>query len=68
MARLDQETLLALLQRLPDAPREIVVLRYLLGWPVQQIAAYLDTSENNISAALHRAILRLRRQWPGEEK
>ena len=64
----DQETLLALLQRLPDAPREIVVLRYLLGWPVQQIAAYLDTSENNISAAIHRAILRLRRQWPGEEK
>lgn len=64
----DQETLLALLQRLPETPREIVVLRYLLGWPVNQIAAYQDTSENNISAALHRAILRLRRQWPGEEK
>src|SRR5512141_3095862 len=30
----DQEKLLGLLQQLPDEPREILVLRYLLGWQV----------------------------------
>ncbi len=59
-AAADQEALFALLQRLPEEIREIVVLRYLLGWPVNQIAEYLQITENNISASIHRALLRLR--------
>ncbi len=59
-AAADQEALFALLRRLPEEIREILVLRSLLGWPVNQIAEYLQTSENNISASIHRALLRLR--------
>jgi len=64
----DQEYLMSLLQRLPEETREILVLRYLLGWPVNQIGMYLEIPENNVSAIIHRALSRLRRQWLDEEK
>jgi len=68
MAGEQQQLLLSLLQRLPDEPREILVLRYLLGWHVNQIATFLDIPENNVSATIHRALECLRRQWPQQEK
>ncbi len=64
----EAQHLLSLLQRLPSETREILVLRYLLGWPVNQIGAYLEIPENNVSATIHRALERLRSQWPGEEE
>jgi RNA polymerase sigma-70 factor (ECF subfamily) len=63
----EQQQLLSMLQRLPAETREILVLRYLLGWPVNQIAQYVETSENNVSAIIHRSLERLRRQWPDQE-
>ncbi len=63
----DGQHLLSLLQGLPGETKEILVLRYLLGWPVNQIGAYLEIPENNVSATIHRALERLRRRWPEEE-
>jgi RNA polymerase sigma-70 factor (ECF subfamily) len=63
-----QQYLLSQLLGLPDEPREILVLRYLLGWHVNQIAAYLEIPENSVSVTIHRTLERLRQQWPAQEK
>ncbi len=55
------EQVLAALRSLPEQPREIVVLRYVLGWRVNEIAAHLDMPENNVSASLGRAVRRIQR-------
>ena len=55
-----QEVLQAL-QRLPASQREMIVLRYMLGWRVNAIAAHLSVSENSVSAALRRAVQHLQR-------
>lgn len=56
-----------LLGTLPDDIREMLVLRYLLGWQVKQIAAHLEQSENNVSVTIHRALKSLQRDWPQEK-
>jgi RNA polymerase sigma-70 factor, ECF subfamily len=58
-----QKFLLRLVADLPDEQREIVVLRYLLGWRVSDIARHLGSSENRVSVSLHRTLSRLREQW-----
>ena len=60
----DQQSLWTLLRRLPNEPREMLVLRYLLGWRVNQIAAYLEVPENTVSVTIHRTLERLRQRWP----
>lgn len=60
----EQQILWALLLAIPDEPREILVLRYLLGWRVNQIAGYLEIPENTVSVTIHRSLERLRQQWP----
>jgi RNA polymerase sigma-70 factor (ECF subfamily) len=50
------------LQRLPDNQRDMIVLRYVLDWPVYQIARHLNISENNVSVSLRRALQRVR-EW-----
>ncbi len=55
--------LLNLLQTLPDAPREMVVLRYMLGWQVKQIADSMGIPENTVSVAIRRALDQLRGKW-----
>jgi RNA polymerase sigma-70 factor, ECF subfamily len=52
-----------LLEGLPDEPREILVLRYLLGWRVNDIARYIETTENSVSATIHRTLAKLREKW-----
>ena len=42
----------------------MLVLRYMLGWRVQQIAAYLETLDNTVSVTIRRMLERLRQQWP----
>jgi len=64
LASEQQQMLLSFLRALPDESREILVLRYLLGWRVNQIAEYLEIPENNLSATIHRTLERLRQQWP----
>ena len=58
-----QKFLLRLVADLPDEQREIIVLRYLLGWRVNDIAQYMGVSENKISVSLHRTLSKLREKW-----
>lgn len=52
-----------LLGELPDEPRQILVLRYLLGWRVNDIAEYVGATENSVSVTIHRTLSRLRMRW-----
>jgi RNA polymerase sigma-70 factor, ECF subfamily len=56
-----------LLSTLPEDIREMLVLRYMLGWQVKQIASYLDRNENNVSVTMRRALKSLQRDWPQEK-
>jgi len=60
--------LLSLLEELPDEAREIIVLRYILGWRVADIALHLGTTENNVSVSIHRTLTRLQDKWHAAEK
>lgn len=53
--------------RLPEDVREMLVLRYMLGWQVKQIAQHLGISENNVSVTIRRALKGLQRDWPQEK-
>ena len=44
--------------------REMIVLRYMLGWQVRQIASYLGLNENNVSVMIRRTLQSFRREWP----
>jgi len=44
---------------LSDQQREIVILRYVVGWRVNQIAAHFRMRENTVSVALQRALHKL---------
>ena len=59
--------LLLLLDELPAETREILVLRYMLEWRVQEIARHLGITENSISVMIHRALARLRVGWQENE-
>ena len=56
-------TVWRLLGTLPETTREMLVLRYMLGWQVKQIAEYLETNENRVSVTIRRALTRLRHDW-----
>jgi RNA polymerase sigma-70 factor, ECF subfamily len=56
-----------MLRTLPDDVREILVLRYILGWQVKQVANHLGISENNVSVTIRRALKNLQRDWPQEK-
>jgi len=43
--------------------REMLVLRYMLGWQVKQIAEILDMEENTVSVYIHRSLEQIRRNW-----
>jgi RNA polymerase sigma-70 factor (ECF subfamily) len=59
-----RRVLLRTLDNLPDRQREILVLRYMLGWPVKLIARHLDMLPNTVSVNIRRALKRLRQDWP----
>lgn len=56
------------LHALPPEQRELIVLRYMLGWPVKRIAAQLNIPENTVSVTLRRILIRLRQNWPNPER
>lgn len=60
------KVLWSLLHTLPSQQREILVLRYMLGWRVQDIGKHLDLKENTVSVYIRRAIKQLRQDWPTE--
>jgi len=51
------------LHQLPHDKREMLVLRYILGWQVKQIANYLRMEENTVSVYIHRSLELIRRDW-----
>lgn len=60
----EQRTFLfSLLSDLPEDQREILVLRYMLGWRVNDIASHLGLTENNVSVTIHRTLSKLREKW-----
>jgi RNA polymerase sigma-70 factor (ECF subfamily) len=52
-----------LMQSLPDDRREMLVLRYVLGWQVKQIAKLLIMEENTVSVYIRRSLEQIRRDW-----
>jgi len=57
-------TLWSLLVELPEKQQEIIILRYILGWRVKDIAVYLDMGENHVSVLIRRTLTKLKRKWP----
>jgi RNA polymerase sigma-70 factor (ECF subfamily) len=57
------QVLWSLVKKLPEDQREILTLRYVLGWPVKEIAAHLGILENTASQTIHRTLSRLRADW-----
>jgi RNA polymerase sigma-70 factor (ECF subfamily) len=63
-----KQFLVALLGDLPAEQREILTLRYLVGWRVTEIARHTGASENNISVTIHRSLSKLREKWLAADK
>jgi RNA polymerase sigma-70 factor, ECF subfamily len=53
-----------MLHALPDDVREMLVLRYIVGCQVKQIAALLDMNENTVTVTIKRTLKRFQRDWP----
>lgn len=64
MAHQEQvRTLWVTLAQLPDRDREIIILRYILGWRVKEIATHLDLGENHVSVLIRRILANLKQIW-----
>lgn len=57
------EDVLTLLQDLPLEHREMITLRYILGWRVKDIGAFMEIPENTVSVTLQRAFKKIRTAW-----
>ena len=61
----DQRRILqSLLMELTQDSRELLTLRYMLGWKVNEIARHLGWTEDNVSVTIHRLLAKLRQEWP----
>jgi RNA polymerase sigma-70 factor (ECF subfamily) len=52
-----------IMQNLPDDKREMLVLRYILGWKVKQISEYLQKEENTVLVSIRRCLEQIRQNW-----
>jgi RNA polymerase sigma-70 factor (ECF subfamily) len=66
ITREEIHTLWTLIGDLKPIHREMIVLRYITGWPVNRISAHLGIAENTVSVNIRRILKRLRRDWPDE--
>lgn len=57
-----------MLGTLAEDVREMLVLRYILGWKVKQLASHLGMNENNVSVTIRRALKSLQRDWPQSQE
>jgi RNA polymerase sigma-70 factor (ECF subfamily) len=57
---LTSELLLKALEKLSEVQRDVIVLRFVSGLPVTQVAQALHKSENAVKALQHRALVALR--------
>jgi RNA polymerase sigma factor (sigma-70 family) len=55
------------LAQLPTRQRQAVTLRYLLGYPVEDVAEILGCAPGTVKSLTHRGIDALRRAWTGDE-
>lgn len=63
VAKEQRKFLFSLLTDLPEDQREILTLRYMLGWRVNDIALHLGMTGNNVSVTIHRSLAKLREKW-----
>ncbi|MBT3391591.1 MAG: sigma-70 family RNA polymerase sigma factor [Chloroflexi bacterium] len=56
------------LNQLDRTQREILVLRYILGFQVRAIGEYLEIKENTVSVKIRRALEKLRQDWPNDDE
>jgi RNA polymerase sigma-70 factor (ECF subfamily) len=56
-----------MLQLLQIDQREILLLRYMFGFQVKEIAKLINCNENTISVNLHRMIRKIQQEWPSEK-
>jgi RNA polymerase sigma-70 factor, ECF subfamily len=56
------------LHALPDEKREVLVLRYILGWRVKDIAELVHKEENTVSVFIRRSLEEVRQNWPAESE
>lgn len=62
------QILVELLNKLPDDKRELIVLRYILGWRVTRIADYTSQKRNTVSVTIRRILQQLHDRWPTLEE
>ena len=55
-----------MLQNLPEDRREMLVLRYMLGWKVKEIASFMRMEENTVSVYIKRCLEQIRHEWTAE--
>ena len=60
------QTLWQMLQLFQIEQREIILLRYMFGLQVKEIAKLTNCNENTISVNLHRMIKKIQQAWPSE--
>jgi RNA polymerase sigma-70 factor, ECF subfamily len=68
MIRFESEQAIVALQKLPEPYRIVLILRYIDGFSLDEIAESLDERENNISVRIHRGLRKLREMLAHEEK
>lgn len=56
----EHSAVLSVINQLPSDERDIIVLRYVEGLPVKEIAEIFEITENNASVRLHRAMGKLK--------
>ena len=64
----EQEGLWVRLGSIPMPAREMLVLRYLVGWKVNHIADHLNIPDNTVSVTMQRALDKLRAAWQPEDE
>jgi RNA polymerase sigma-70 factor (ECF subfamily) len=58
------QILLSILSSIPIEKRDLIVLRYILGWPVKRIANHYGLLENTVTVKIRRTLTLIRRNWP----
>lgn len=64
----DQRVLKALLRRLPQEQRQVVVLAFLRGMTHDEIARHLGIPVGTAKSRLRLGLQKLRKAWPGQKK
>jgi len=56
----------AILAELPDRQREVITLRWIIGFSTREVAAVLGCPEGTVKSNLHKAVARLRKSLMGD--